>query len=278
METGQRRLIDEARGEPVKNAFRLGLEFMDRNRLLAAMTMGIFVVLSLLDAVPGLGLLAGIALGVFAQSIQIYVGRTFHAAGDIGVFVEGAEQAKLKTFLTRYAAPAFGAWTGWFILSLAFLFIFGMLVVAAGLDPSMLEQDAIQNEADAIALLMTLAEAGIPLMLVALALTYVYPIAQGRVILSETFGEAFKSVFSVFTPSVWSAAMQKEYFVYLFFFSLAVIGIILLVGIAMALLIMIPILGAILAVVWIVFLMYVFNLVMGIANTIAREIAEGSAD
>jgi len=275
MEMEQRRLIDEARGEPVKNAFRLGLEFMDRNRLLAAMTMGVFVLLSLLDIVPGLGILAGIALGVMAQSVQIYVGRTFYHSENIGQFVEGAEQVKLKEFLLRYQAPAFGAWLGWFTLSVIFFILFVILVLAIGVDPSLFEKSALQDQAKVAELAMAILEAGLPLMLVALVLAYVYPIAQGRVILSDTLGEAFKAVFSIFSPSVWSAAMQKEYFKFLFIFSLAIMGIAVLIMAAMMLLVLIPILGPILLMVWIVFLMYVFTLIMGVANTLAREIAEG---
>ena len=53
------------------------------------------------------------------------------------------------------------------------------------------------------------------------------------------------------------------------------IGIAVLVIATMLLLILVPILGAVLIVVWTVFLVYVFMMVFGVANTIAKEIAEG---
>ncbi len=275
MEVQDNRLIDEARREPVKNAFRLGLEFMDRNRMLAAMTMGAFVLLSLLEVVPLVGMLAGIALSVAVQGVQIYVGRTFYVSSDIEQYVSFAESAKIKTFLTQYAAPAFGAWLGWFVLSFIFIVAFLILAVMAGVDPSMLNENAMQDEAKVAELGISLLLAGLPLLVIGMVLTYVYPIAQGRVILSDTVADAFKAVFSIFTPSVWSAALQKEYFSYVFFFSLAIIGISLLIMLTMVLLFMIPVLGFILAMVWLVFLMYVFTLILGVANTMAREIAEG---
>jgi hypothetical protein len=275
METEQTRLIDEARHEPVKNAFRLGLEFMDRNRLLAAMTMGIFLVLSLLEMVPVLGMAAGIALGVFSQAVQIYVGRTFYDAPDIGAFVSGAESTDLKTFLTRYQGQAFGAWLGWLALSFLFMLLFLVFFFASGVDLTAFEQADVQNEAQIYALLIAVLEAGLPVVLAGLVLSYVYPIAQGRVIRSEGFGEAFKAVFSIFTPTVWAAAMNKAYFTYVFFFSLALMGIGALIMATMMLLMLIPFLGAVLILVWTVFLIYAFMMVLGVANTIAKEIAEG---
>lgn len=275
METEQIRLVDEARREPVKNAFRLGLEFMDRNRLLAAMTMGIFLVLSLLDVVPVLGMFAGVALGVFSQAVQIYVGRAFYAAPDIEAYVTEAEGAQLKTFLTRYLGQAFGAWLGWLVLSLVFMLLFFVFFFSGGTDLSSFDQAAMQNEEQLLKLMVGILEAGTPLILVGFLLTYVYPIAQGRVIRSENFGEAFKAVFAIFSPAVWAAAMNRAYFSYVFFFSLALIGIAFLVFATMMLLILVPFLGAILILAWTIFLVYAFMLVLGVANTIAREIAEG---
>jgi hypothetical protein len=274
METINSRLIDEARHEPVKNAFRLGLEFMDRNRLLAAMTMGLFVLLTLLEMVPLLGLLATIAVGVFSQAVQIYVGRTFYQSADIQAFVADAESASLRSFLTRYQVPGFGGWLGWFAVSMIFATLFVILYITAGGNASMLDPDALQNQEELFKFLGALGTAGFPLLLTGLLLTYVYPIAQGRVIMSDTFSDAFKAVFSVFTPTVWAAAMKKEYFSFVFFFSLALIGISVLVGVTMMLLFLIPFLGPILAVVWMMFLIYAFIMILGVANALAREIAE----
>ena len=275
METEQIRLIDEARHAPVKNAFRLGLEFMDRNRLLAAITMGLFLLLSLLEMVPVLGMLAGIALGVFSQAVQIYVGRTFYVASDIEAFVAEAESATFKEFLTRYQAQAFGAWLGWLVLSLTFMMLFLAFFFVGGPDLSAFTEENMQNEAQAYALLIGILEAGLPVILAGLLLSYVYPVAQGRVIRSESFGEAFVAVFSIFSPTVWAAAMSKEYFTYVFFFSLALMGIAALVIATMMLLLLIPFLGAVLILAWTIFLLYAFMMVLGIANTIAKAIAEG---
>lgn len=274
MEFIENSLLSEARKAPVKNAFRLGLEFMDRNRSLAAMTMGVLFVLTLLEMIPVLGFLATVAVGVFSQAAQIYVGRAFLSARDIEQYVSEAESTTLKPFLTRYRAPAFGAWLGWVTLSILFMMLFIVFLVVSGVDLSGLNE-ALQDETQVYARIAPMLMSALPVMLLAMLLMYVYPIAQGRVIVSDTFGEAFKAVFSIFTPSVWAASMKGAYFSYVFFFSLALMGIAILVMGTMMLLALIPFLGMVLIFVWMIFLIYAFILVMGIANAMALAIAEG---
>lgn len=274
MELTENRLLDEARSEPVKNAFRLGWEFVDQNRMLALATLGIFVLLSLLEVVPFIGLIAAVALGVFGQAIQIYVGRSFYEAASIQEFVEGAAATTLKEFLTRYQAPAFGAWLGWFVIGMAMLILWLVLVGMTGFDPAVFE-GGMQDEAQALEFLKVMGSATLPLILIALVLMYVYPIVQGRIILSDTFGDAFKAVFSFFSPTVWSNAMKGEYFSFVLVFGLALIGFSFVVGIVLALLMLIPALGLIVGFVAVMLMMYVLMIILGVANVLGREIAEG---
>ncbi len=271
-ETVQTRLVAEARQRPVKSALRLGIEFMDSNRLLAAMTMGTFVVLTLLQAVPLLGLVASVAMGVFSQAVQIYVGRAFYGAPDILAYVETAKTTPLKDFLTRFQAPAFGAWLGWIAVWIGMMIVFVILFSAFGGSMEMMAE-ATNDEAQMQQMLVASSGAMLPILLVFFALLYVYPIVQGRITVSDTFGEAFKAVFTLFSPDVWRRSMKKEYFSFVFFFGLAMTGIWILVMAVMMLLLLIPFLGAVLVTVWLMFLVYVFIMVISVANMIAYDIA-----
>ncbi|WP_416768712.1 hypothetical protein ACM66T_01870 [Sulfurimonas sp. ST-25] len=273
MEMTENRLMDEARHEPVKNVFRLGWEFIVVNRTLALMTVAAFVLLTLLELVPIVGLAASVAVGVFAQSVQIYVGRAFAEAASIDAFLSEARLTTLSTFLTRYQAPAFGAWLGWFVISMGAFIVWMTLALSAGFDPAMLEE-TIADEAQLMALIEAMGLSLLPVLLIGMLIIYVYPIAQGRVILSDTFGDAFKAVFSVFLPSVWKAAAAGEYFRFLFVFGLALLGIGMLVGIAMMLLFFIPLLGPVLFALLMAGLFYVMFLVMAIASILARSMVE----
>lgn len=264
-------LAREARREPVKNAFRIGLEFLDQNRLLAAMTMGAFIVLTLLEVIPLIGLFAGIAVGVLSQSVQFYVGRSFYASENMGAFVQRAQEATLMEFLTRHWRPAFGAWLGWFVVGMLMVLLFFILIMAAGMNLQSLE--ALAEGGGGENMLVGLGGAGIVVMVCILLLSYVYPAVQGRVMLSESFGEAFQAVFSLFSPALWRRTLHGGYFSFAFFLGLAMLGIVLLVGATMALLMLIPILGAVLGVVWLMFLLYAFILIFSVVCMLAISIA-----
>ncbi|MHC3993584.1 hypothetical protein ACXWTF_02035 [Thiomicrolovo sp. ZZH C-3] len=270
MELTENRLVDEARREPVKNAFRLGWEFVERNRTLALTTLAAFILLSLLELIPLLGVVAAVALGVFAQSVQIYVGRTLVNADSINSFITTAEQTTFTAFMTRYQAPAFGAWLAWFVMGMGFFLLWMVLVLAVGIDPGTLE-DPAYDEAQMIAFAEAMGISVLPMLIVGMLIAYVYPIAQGRVILSDTFGEAFKAVFSVFTPAVWQAAARGEYFRFVFYLGLVFMGIAALVMV----LVLIPLLGPVVVVFLTAALFYPAMMILGIANVLALRIAVG---
>ncbi len=273
MESNGMQLRDEARREPVKNAFRVGWEFVEQNMALGWATVAVFVVLSLVEFVPLVGFAATIAVGVFSQSIQIFVGRAFYGAETMEAFVSEASGVKLSTFLTRYQAPAFGAWLGWAAVGFVMLLAWMALVLLLGGDPAALETAGGDEAFET--LFQAMGVAVLPVILIAMLLSYVYPIVQGRVILSDSFGEAFKAVFSLFSPTVWKHAMAGEYFSFVFFFGLVLIGVALAISLVATLLILVPILGALAVAVGAMVLLYPFVAVMGVACVLAREIAEG---
>ncbi|WP_345985887.1 hypothetical protein WCX49_01850 [Sulfurimonas sp. HSL-1656] len=274
MELTENRLVDEARREPVKNAFRLGWEFVERNRTLALTTLAAFMLLSLLELIPLLGMVAAVALGVFAQAVQIYIGRTLVNADTIDTFIASAEQTTFAAFMTRYQAPAFGAWLAWFVMGMGLFVLWIVLVFAVGIDPAVLEESAT-DEAELIAFMEAMGITVIPMLVVGMLIAYVYPIAQGRVILSDTFGEAFKAVFSVFTPAVWQVAAKGEYFRFVFYLGLAFMGIAALLMVVVMLLVLVPFLGPVVMVFLMAGLFYPAMMILGIANVLALRIAVG---
>lgn len=271
METSDQRLVHEAMKQPVRNAFRIGLEFMDQNRILAAVTMGVFVLLFLLELVPVIGFFASVVLGIISQAVQIYVGRAFYASESMEGFAASAKAAGAVPFMTQYKSQAFGAWLGWSLFGMTLLVIFILLVTITGVDFQHLDQ--IESEAEVMALVGAVGMGMLPVIVIAFAVAYVYPIVQGRVVLSASFGDAFKAVFSIFSPKVWAASMHRSYFAFVFVFSLALTGIAVLVFIVMALLMLIPVLGPILMIVWMIFLLYAFVMISSVACMIAYTIA-----
>jgi len=274
METIENRLLDEALREPVKNAFRLGWEFVDQNRLLALSAVGVLVLLTLLKMVPLVGFFAAAALGIFLQAAQIYVGRTFYQAESIGQFVEAAAATRLQALLTRFIGQAFGAWLGWIVLGVIFFVLWMVLALATGMNITVIE-GSLNSEAQTLQFFAALGLAALPLVLAGLVLAYVFPVVQGRIILSESVGEAFRAVFSMFRPAVWSHAMNGQYFTFVLIFGLVMIGVGIAAAAVLGLLMMIPVLGPVLGLIVSLLLFYVLIMIVGVANVMARELAEG---
>lgn len=274
METGvSGSLVAMAKTEPVKNAFRLGWEFFLQNKMLCLIAIGAFFVLELLAMIPVLGLIASVAVGVYGQSIQIYTGKLFYRADSMEAFVEAVRQTKFDAFAMRNAKPAFGAWLGWFLVGMLIVLLFFVMLMAFGVSAEQLSHGA-NNEAQMAELMMSLGGAMLPALLVVLILAYIFPIVQGRVILSETFGEAFSAVMSLFSPAVWTSAMQGEYFRFVLFFGLVLIGLSVVAGIAMGILMLIPVLGWIVVFAALIFAMFQLMLILSFANVLAKEIAQ----
>ena len=268
------RLIGEALAQPVKNAFRLGWEFFVQNKVVAVAVMVTFLLLSVLQTVPLLGLLAGIAIGIFSNAIQIYVGRAFYGSEDILDFVERSRGAKWKPMLTEYLPQASGAWVGWLLVWLMLAIVFAVVLGLTGFDPMAMES-AVQdgNGAQVIGEIPAETFGAFSIVtLIAMTFTYVYPVVQGRIILASSFSEAFNAVFGLFSPAVWRSTMNGRYFSFVLFFGLALMGASFAAGIVMTLLLLIPVVGALLLFPALFFLIYVFYMILSVANIMALEL------
>jgi len=261
MQENNIRLIDEAsQSEAVKNTFRLGWEFVRLNQKFTLIILAILIVLNFLGMIPFLSLIAPMIGGVLGLSLQIYAGRVIYESDDIENYVDVIKKSDISEVVTEHSGAAFGAYLGWVILLLAFIFTASIMAVSSGLITENM------NEKD---VLLAFGSIGLPLVLVALILSYVQPLVHSNIVLAEDFKEGFKAVFTIFSKDVWSSAMQKPYFSYVAIFGL---------------LIMLCILPVVLAVLvfgtgtifnlFVVIVSYILMITMSIAAMIARRIVE----
>jgi uncharacterized membrane protein YqaE (UPF0057 family) len=265
MQKDNRRLIDEASEfetlESVKNTFRLGWEFIRLNQTFTLMVLAILIVLNLLGMIPLLSLIAPMLAGVLGMALQIYAGRAIYESKNITDYVELIKNSRINSeALKGHFSTAFGAYMGWVVLLLAFIFITTIMAISSGFITENM------SEAD---LLMALASIGLPLALVALVLSYVQPLVHSNIVLSNGFPEGFKAVFTLFSKDVWSSAMQKSYFTYVSVFGLVIMAILipfvaLFMSVGMGLILNIAlIIGS-----------YMLMIIMSIAAMFARRIVE----
>jgi len=262
MQEENKRLIDEASEfEPVKNTFRLGWEFIRLNQTFTLTVLAILILLNLLGIIPLFSLIAPMLAGVLSMTLQIYAGRTVYESKNITDYVERIKNSRIDSeALKGHFSTAFGAYVGWIVLFIAFMFIASIVAVSSGLiNENMSEPD----------ILMALASLAFPFMLVALILSYVQPLVHSNIVLSNGFVEGFKAVFTLFSRDVWSSAMQKSYFVYVSIFGLLIIGILIPFVALFASMGMGLFLNILLVIV-----SYILMIIISIAAMVARRIVE----
>ena len=167
------RLIDEASSvEPVKNTFRLGWEFIKLNQAFTLTVMGILIVLNFLGMIPVISLIASMLAGVLGIALQIYAGRAVYEAEDITSYVELIKKSRIDDeSLKGHISTAFGAYMGWVVLILVFVFIASIVAVSSGLITENMSQESA---------LLALESIGLPLMIIALLFLYLRPFSRLR--------------------------------------------------------------------------------------------------
>lgn len=263
MHESQTRLIDEAiADEPIKNTFRLGWEFITLNKTFTFSIISLLVILSLLGQLPVVGFIFMFLFSVLSLAVQIYAGRLVYESDHIESFVHEVKVAKGEKALQRYFAPAVGAYSGWLLLGIALVLVLSLFIGSMGVNESMINNNA--------ALIALLAKVAIPVLLVALVFSYVQPLVQANIVMSNSFKEGFFAVMTLFSAQVWSDAFQARYFNYMALLGLIVLLVSFLFGFLFTFFGAIPIINIIVVMLFV----YMFMIIMSVAAMMARRIVE----
>jgi len=262
MQEDNTRLIDEASEfEPVKNTFRLGWEFISLNQTFTLTVLAILILLNLLGMIPLLSLITPMLAGILGMALQIYAGRAVYESNKITDYVELIKSSRIDSEeIKRHFRTASGAYMGWIVLLMAFIFMATFMALSSGLINEKM------NETD---MLIALASMGLPLALVVLVFSYVQPLVQSNIVLSNGFSEGFKAVFTLFSKDVWSSAMKKSYFAYVSVFGLMIMGILIPFVALFATVGM----GVVFNIVFIIG-SYILMIIMSISAMVARRVVE----
>ena len=206
-----------------KMAMILAWNFFKGNYALNFAVIAILILLNLLGMVPIIGLLFILAYSILSLSVQIYFGRGVDKAQRPEDMAEFAAQSKIGDVLSSYLHVATGAFLALFAISLVFMALFGMAVEMSGGMEAMRNGVAVQAQMEAM--LTKSGVIGAIFLLIAAFLFYFFPAVMGRVIRSDTFVDGFKNVFLLFSPSMWKACFNKEYFILVLVWSLILLGV-----------------------------------------------------
>ena len=206
-----------------KTAMVLAWSFFKGNYALNFAVIAILILLNLLGMIPIIGMLFILGYSILSLSVQIYFGRGVDRAQKPEDMAELAAQSKIADVLSAYLHVAAGAFLALFAISLVFMALFGMLIGMSGSMDAM--QNGVAAQAQMEVMLGTSGAMGLVLILIAAFLFYFFPAVMGRVIRSDTFVDGFKNVLLLFSPTLWKACFNKEYFVLVLIWSLILMGV-----------------------------------------------------
>ncbi len=260
MQKQKRFLLDEARAvEPVKNTLRLTWEFIVLNKKFTLITMTLFFILNILT--PYLGILAIVPSGVFSLIIQIYFSRLLYNAQDIEEFIEYTKASKVEEAVSKNAFVAIGAYFAWIILFIALLFILGLIVKNSGVH---LESVKTVEELMPVAQILFL-----PIIILALFVSYIHPLVLSNIALAEDFKEGFLAPFTIFSPALWRASFKNGYPKYI----IMIMGLTFLGALLLGIFMSLPIINMVAGFIFIV-VMYVYIIFNSVVAMMGRRIVE----
>jgi hypothetical protein len=196
-----------------REAMTLALNFFKGNISLSLGAIVILIAVALLRFVPLLGIVFAIAYPVLSFSLQIYLARQIPDSGETDEKNEIgriASETKLHDYFLRYIDIAAGGFAGFFMILLLLMMLF-MAMIGGSVDMQTVSGSDMEAFAASISTSGTLGTLSLFLIL-SMVLGYLLPGVMGEVLLAESFGDAFKKSWKLFSPSYWKRTLNGDYF------------------------------------------------------------------
>jgi len=226
----------------IKQTFDLAWRFFSLNKAASFIVLGILFFLAVFSAIPIIGFFVSMAFGLFIFALQIYVAKVvLHSKTDAD-YENNIKTLQPKNMLTRFVSIAMGAYLGMFILQMIALFlIFASIAIAVGSDTMIALSNGSLNTVEQMQVFQNLGIIGVVIMIFIMFFAYIYPLVIGRVYMMETFGDAFKSIFLIFSPELWKKTFNKRYFILISVVQLVFFGLVIVIALTMMSIVLIPI-------------------------------------
>jgi len=248
----------------IKQAYSLAWRFFSKNKLVSFLAMAVIFGLYILSVIPLLGFFIAIVAGIALFSVQTFVAKTLISSNSDEEYDEKVQGAVLKDLLTRHLNVASGGFLGFFVIEIIMIVImFTLFVLSVGLESLMQLSDQTMTPEQQMQIFQSMGGIGLIFVLVAMFLAYIYPLALAKVYASEDFGEAFAAIFTMFSPTVWKASLNVQYFLMITMLHVTAIGMFILMIISAMTIVLMPIA---------LFMAYLFILYATTTAVLAREI------
>lgn len=205
-------LAQQALVNPIKYTLMLTKEIIYLNKKFfisfAAIMMGLGIASMFL---PSMNLFFSTFINVLLFCLFFFVGKTFDQATQMNQFITHIQSATLNEIWSKYVSTSIGAYLGW-IVAIIPVAILIATVIFGGQSSEEIQSAIKSNHIEALAPLL-------PSLLFALLIIgfmlYITPLVFVNILRTNTFNDAFKSVFTLFQPSLWSRSFTGAYFKYM---------------------------------------------------------------
>lgn len=248
----------------VKQAYSLAWRFFNKNKLTSFLAMAVIFGLYTLSLIPLLGLFIAMAAGIALFSLQTFVAKTLISSKSDEEYDEKVQGMKLKELLTQHLGIASGGFLGFVVIEIIMIVVmFTLFALTVGLETLTQLNDKTMTPEQQMQIFQSVGIVGLLFIFVIMFFAYIYPLVLAKVYTSENFGEAFSAIFTMFSPTVWKASFNAQYFVMITMLHLTGMGMFILMVISMMTIVLIPV----------AFLLaYLFILYATTTAVLAREI------
>ncbi len=188
-----------------KEAINIAYSFFRANIGISLGIVTIMAVAIILQTLPTIGSIFAIIYAILTLSIQIYIGRSVWSIDTPKDIKDIASNANIKDILLSAYSEAIGATMGFLLITILFMMLFGY-IISQTIDLELLQKAISANNVEAVSDMLFKAftsPAMIIFFIIVLLFTYLVPAVIGRVMVSESAGEAFVASMGFFHPTVW---------------------------------------------------------------------------
>ncbi len=254
-------LTDEnLRSRPIPSALDYTWAALSGNWKNSAIVASVLLVLTILQALPLVGVIAAVLSSVILYSVAYWIVGEMMESGSAAQFKERIGAGGAKEMLLSYISPAFGFYLGFILVSIlviaatSLIFwltggeaVFGMVQEQMG-RPDATPQQTMELYAKIVA---TSTPTLIFFLIISSFFGYLWPLIYGYALLQRSFSDALNAVFMLFSPRFWSASFTGKYLKTVSLWMLLAIGATILIAVCAALVLLIPV--AILLMIWLAY-------------------------
>ena len=225
----------------VKQVYSLAWRFFTNNKMASFIAMGVLFVLYMFSMIPIFGLLIAIAAGIVMLSIQVYIANLIEDSNSNEEFDQNVANISPSDLLIKYMSVGSGAFVGFIVFEILMGIVFFSLIgMSIGMDTLGAMSSGQMAPEEQMMMYQSLGTVGLFIGIIMMFIAYVYPLVLGRVLVSESFSEAFRSIFLIFSPSLWGASFNGRYFLMMLALHATGILMVILLAISIMTLVLIP--------------------------------------